>query len=60
MELDPLVNSLTWVCLVQPENPMSVYILICEPYQTRIKFYTELLGTWSLSKLSYLILFCAT
>jgi hypothetical protein len=54
MELDPLVNSRTWVCFVQRETLSSVYIMICARYETGIHFYRELHGTGSLSKFSYL------
>jgi hypothetical protein len=60
MELGLLVNSRTWVCFVQRETLLSVYILICAPYETGILFYRKLYGTRSLSKLSYLGLFCAS
>jgi hypothetical protein len=60
MELDLLVNSRTWVCLVKPETLSPVYLKICAPYETGILFYTELHGTGSLSKLSYLDLPCST
>jgi hypothetical protein len=60
MELDLLVNSRTCVCLVQPETLSSVSLMICAPYETGILFYRELHGTVSLSKLSYLGVFCAT
>jgi hypothetical protein len=60
MELALLVNSRTWFRLVQPETLSSVYLMICAPYEMVILFYRELHGTGSLSKLSYLGVFCAT
>jgi hypothetical protein len=60
MELVLLVNSRTWVCLVQPETLSSVYLIICAPYETGILFYMELHGTGSLSNLSYLGVICST
>jgi hypothetical protein len=60
MELDLLVISRTWVCLVQPETLSPVYLMICAPYERGILFYRELHGTGFLSNLSYLVLSCAT
>jgi hypothetical protein len=59
MELDHLVNSRSWVCLVQPETVSPVYLMIYARYETVILFYREVYGTGSLSKLSYLGLSCA-
>jgi hypothetical protein len=60
MDLGLLVNSETWVSLLQHVQLLSVYLMICAPYVTGILFYRELHGTVSLSKLSYLGLSCAT
>jgi hypothetical protein len=59
MELGLLVNCRIWVCLVQSEKLSSVFLMICAPYETGILFYMGLHGTGSLSKLSYLVVFCA-
>jgi hypothetical protein len=58
-ELGLLVNSLTWVCLVQPETISSMYLMICAPYETGIFFYRVLHGIGCLRKHSYLGLSCA-
>jgi hypothetical protein len=58
MELGLLVISRTWVSLVQPETLMSVYLMICAPYETGILLFRELHGTGPLSKFLYLGLFC--
>jgi hypothetical protein len=42
MELGRLVISRTWVCLVQSETLMSVYLIFCAPYETGILFRKEL------------------
>jgi hypothetical protein len=60
MNLGLLVNSRTWVCLVQPETISSLYLMICAPYETCILFYRELHGTRSLITFSYLCLSVAT
>jgi hypothetical protein len=60
VELGLLVNSRTWVCLVQSETFSHVYLMICALYGTGILFYRELHGTGSLSKLSYMGLYCAS
>jgi hypothetical protein len=60
MNLGTLLNSRTLICLVQPDSCSSVYLLICAPYEISILFYRELLGTGSLSKLSYLGQSCET
>jgi hypothetical protein len=38
-----LVISRTWVCLVQSETLMSVYLMFCAPYETGILFYRNFL-----------------